>query len=90
MPLSFLAEPLRSAVDSAITLCNGTVTQSGNTIQVAGSHELMRSMSAIASTLHHEAAAAGLTIELLDADAQLTTAGVLGINGAPFSSASGS
>lgn len=88
MKLSFIAEPLKSAVEGAIHQDNGTVTQSGNTIQIAGSSDLMRSLIAIDTSLHCEAEKAGLTIELRDSDAELATAGILGKHGAPFGGAS--
>lgn len=88
MPFSFIAEPLRTAVSEAVKLNNGKAYVENETLIIEGKHELLRSLTAISSTLHHEAQRAGMTIRLLDSDAELTVAGVFGKNGTAFGSAS--
>ena len=78
MSLNFISEPLRSAVAKTISLCGGTVTQDGKTIQITGKHELMRSLLALGPTLRMKAEKSGLIIELIDSDADFSTAAILG------------
>ena len=78
MTLDFISEPLRSAVSRTIALSHGTVTQDGETIQITGKHELMRSLLALGPTLRSEAEKAGLIVELIDSDADFSTAAILG------------
>jgi hypothetical protein len=83
MSLNFIPEPLRSAIAKTISLCGGTVTQEGNTIQITGKYELMRSLIALGPTLRQEAEKSGLIIELIDSDADFSTAAILGNSTTP-------
>lgn len=77
MDFSFIAQPLREAVEKAIALCGGTLTHEGNRITVHGNYGLIRALLAIASAIAPHATRAGITIHLLDTDVN-ATAGVIG------------
>lgn len=77
MDFSFIAQPLREAVEKAIALCGGTLTHEGNQITVSGNYGLIRALLAIAPAIAPHAARAGVTIHLLDTGLG-QTAGIIG------------